>query len=191
MISTPSFRVLQPQLDDISVEVKRNFHSADRKARVHSAELSGAMSLDLPFTPTSYQWCEIYVEGVRLVNVDNAYTVTGKRITFKAPVTGRVKVICDTVTCPTGRTIVSFDKYDRIQGTVDRPRLDSKLEIGSVCNLVIITQPLYGYARLSDDQMGVVYVPNTGYIGTDTFSLALLSHMGQESVIRCVYIDVQ
>lgn len=56
---------------------------------------------------------------------------------------------------------------------------------------VIITQPRYGYARLTTDRKGIAYVPNTNYTGNDTFSWSLINQHGQIGDPKCVNIRVR
>jgi hypothetical protein len=55
---------------------------------------------------------------------------------------------------------------------------------------VIITQPYYGYARLTTDRQSIAYTPNIGFIGVDTFSWALINQHGQIGDPKCVTIQI-
>lgn len=56
---------------------------------------------------------------------------------------------------------------------------------------VIITQPYHGYARLTTDRQGVVYVPNLNYVGNDSFSWSMINQHGQIGDPKCVNITVR
>ena len=55
---------------------------------------------------------------------------------------------------------------------------------------IIITQPRYGYARLTTDRQSIAYVPNVNYKGFDTFSWSMINQRGQIGTPKCVQINI-
>ena len=55
---------------------------------------------------------------------------------------------------------------------------------------VILSQPMMGYARLSQDRKTINYTPFAGVAGYDSFSYTLISQHGQEGVPKNVYVRI-
>lgn len=55
---------------------------------------------------------------------------------------------------------------------------------------VVLVQPLWGYARLTSDRRGLLYVPYKGFQGTDAFTYTLITQHGQIGQPRTITVDV-
>lgn len=207
MLEIPNCRFIHPYSIEMTIDVPAN-DGLERDgitypiipARVtqyHSATLSNATTLTLPWIPHVPQNLEIYVDGLRLVNLTNDfglqydnYKLNGDVITFENPVTGIVDIISDNRTVPYQVRDVYYVSFDNVQGTETVSPSPDQTYAGTWCEPMIITQPQFGYARLSDDRTRIVYVPNQSFIGEDAFSYILVSQRGQTSTPKCVYINV-
>ena len=61
---------------------------------------------------------------------------------------------------------------------------------GLYCEPVVLTQPLWGYARLTMDRRGLLYVPYKNFQGTDAFTYTLMTQHGQIGQPRVITVDV-
>lgn len=55
---------------------------------------------------------------------------------------------------------------------------------------VVLTQPLWGYARLTKDRQGILYVPYRMFQGTDAFTYTLITQTGQIGEPKVITVDV-
>lgn len=56
---------------------------------------------------------------------------------------------------------------------------------------IVLSQPAHGYAVLSNNRKSLVYVPNSGYVGFDTFSYTLMTQHGQIGMPKCVSVEIR
>ena len=56
---------------------------------------------------------------------------------------------------------------------------------------LVLSQPSHGYAVLSNNRKNLVYVPNSGYVGFDTFGYTLMSQHGQIGMPKCVSVEIR
>jgi len=285
MLKIPNYNVVVPTVPDLRLFTKRRTtYTGDRRANVYDFVATETVQVELPWLPVSREWVEVYIDGVRLINpriksIDGgtlyeAYNVENNSIRFTKPITGSVKVICDTQATPwyaalklhaknvqayysyvdvkyfefikwpvTGGSVNGFtyrvfyepgpefqansyvivegcrpEKFNGnfkvVNGTLGSVTFrgnvaarDSMLVYGTISGFgnavvkqtegialysepVIITQPYHGYARLSADRKNIVYVPEVGYTGNDTFSWSMINQHGQIGDPKCVSISV-
>lgn len=286
MLKIPNYNVVVPTVPDLKLFTKRRTNYAgDRKVNVHDFVAEETSRVQLLWLPASREWIEVYIDGVRLINPrikssDNGntlfetYNVENDVVRFSKPITGSVRIICDTQATPwyaalklhaknvqayysytdvtyfefikwpvTGGSINGFtyrvfyepgpsfeansyviitgcnpEKFNGnfkvVNGTLGSVTFrgnvatrDSMIVPGTISGFgnavvkktegialysepVIITQPYHGYARLSTDRKNIVYVPDVGYVGNDTFSWSMLNQHGQIGDPKCVSITV-
>ena len=91
----------------------------DKSARNHNSyeiTVDNALTIELPWMPTAPDWVEIYLDGIRVVNpritsitggsLFEVFNVTNNLITFNAPITGALKIICDTQSTHFWRSLI-------------------------------------------------------------------------------------
>lgn len=192
MIEIPTFDVITPFAQDLRLVCPINAGSYNRGDLSYSITGSGVTQIILPWTPVSSAWVEVYVDDNRLLNprlnsqlgagAFENFNVTGNRIDFAIPHSGTIKVVCDsTPNIDSGGLIIPIKN---IQGA-------HSVRASLYFEPVILTQPKFGYARLSTDRESMVYVPQTGFIGYDAFSYCIINNRGQHSRNRCVNISVK
>lgn len=193
MITNTNLRAVQPIALETILEVEINPSITSREALTHSENGSDITSISLPWTPTTKHWIEVYIDGFRLVNTSTdfdetffMYEVNGQTITFNEPVSGNILVVCDAKTCPPYED-VNLVVVENEQGA---KALTAGLFIASYCEPIVLTQPEHGFARLTDDRMSILYIPDIGYTGPDAFSYSVFTQRGQLANPKCVQIQV-
>lgn len=107
MIKIPNYDVIVPVVPDLQMYArKRTTNEADRKNLVFEKDASNTTIVQLPWKATNPFWIEVYIDGIRLVNppvpgkgissVFESFNVKGNIIKFSKPVSGHLKIICDT-----------------------------------------------------------------------------------------------
>lgn len=124
-------------------------------------------------------------------------------IRFANAITGNLTIVCDTLAYPKSETLTqanisgvtvnfdnvqSYDVYEK-RFTPSRYPMPSlglrnslmRIRIGDAhySEPVILSQPCYGFVRLSRDRRSIVYTPRLGYQGWDVFGYTLMSQHGQ------------
>ena len=193
MITNTNLRAVQPIVLETILEVEINTFISGRQALTHNESGSDVSSISLPWTPTTKYWVEVYVDGFRLINTSTdfdhtfaEFEVNGRTITFSEPVSGDILVVCDAITCPPYED-VNVVSVENEQGAKS---LTAGLFVASHCEPIILTQPEHGFARLTDDRMSILYIPNVGYTGPDAFSYSVFTQRGQLANPKCVQIQV-
>lgn len=209
MLTINNCRVIIPQTEDIELTVYVNETTSDYLAVTSRGELSFTYTmalttqLEVPWDRIpSAQMVEIYKNGIRVINrsIDFGethldppqltYEINDKMITFNQPVAAEIKVICDQRMEPRvpDKNIITFDNI--FGGETVAPEMDETYA-ATWCEPVICTQPYNGFARLTDDRKSIIYVPNPGYVGADSFSYTLITSRGQTAETKCVYITIE
>jgi hypothetical protein len=62
---------------------------------------------------------------------------------------------------------------------------------GYVCTIQIVSQPAHGIAVISDDRMGIAYIPKLTYKGPDAIGYRIVNVMGQPSDVHCISLYVR
>ena len=142
------------------------------------------------------------------------YNLDGNVIVFTSNVSGNLKVISDTLAwspcedrLESGfsgipmefENIHSYDLFEKrfvpsrfsnnplnLEPTVIRVRVGD----AHYAEPVVLSQPCYGYVRVSKNRMGLVYVPRKNFKGWDVFSYTLLSQHGQPGKPACITVNV-
>ena len=107
MIKIPNYNVVVPITPDLTLNTHPRTSSAgERNHLEYELAVTNATQINLPWTPLAINWVEVYNNGVRIVNpritsisggdLFEVFNVRNKVITFNTPITGTIKVICDT-----------------------------------------------------------------------------------------------
>lgn len=62
---------------------------------------------------------------------------------------------------------------------------------GYVCTIQIMGQPAHGVATISEDKMGIDYIPKIAYRGPDAIAYRIVNVMGQPSNVCCISLYVR
>ena len=121
MIVVPNYTVIVPITPDLNLKMKpRSDLEGERGELSYSVTipdpLAGITQLTLPWDPAAPEWVEVFIDGFRIVNprvrsknlpalnsggtLYEQYNVTGRTIHFTQPVSGTIKIICDTKGTP-------------------------------------------------------------------------------------------
>ena len=208
MLIVPNCRFIHPFAEEINITVLPNDGITvnsdviyplipDRSTQYYTAEVSNLTTIVLPWTPINEAWIEIYIDGIRIINISNdfglsynQYVVIGNSISLSTPITGTLEVFCDAALDP----VLSSDNIitvDNLQGSEAIPDGPGQTYASTWCEPLVCAQPQNGYVKVSDDRTSLIYVPNQLFVGRDSFSYALISQRGQLSKPKCVYINVE
>lgn len=191
MIVLPNYDVVVPSGADMRVFATRNLGSDSRGEYRQTVSSTGTLSISLNFTPPSPEWVEVWVDGARLLNprikstdggtLFEIFNVQGNVINFSNYISGQITIICDsTPVVSQAATTIEIENRQGFRSS------RSSLYVEPI----ILVPPQSGYARLSTDRQSMCYVPQTNFIGYDTFSYCLINNHGQYSKNYCVYIKV-
>lgn len=208
MLLIPNCRFIHPFTEEIEVTVIPNDSNVadennvkypllpSRPANHYSINALDTTTITLPWTPMVKAWVEIYLDGIRIIDITtdfelnyNPYTIEENVITFTDSITGLVDVYTDTTIDPWVRP-ANIILMDNIQGGDTTATQPDQTYAATWCEPVVCAQPYNGYAKLSDDRKSIIYVPNQFFVGGDSFSYALMSQRGQLSKPVCIYITV-
>lgn len=207
MLTISNCRVIMPIANDIELTVYVNEPTLEFPVIMGRNELSFTYTmalttqLEVPWKIPGPLMVEIYKDGIRVINRSTdfgtthldppqlTYSIDGQMITFNQPVAGEIKVICDQRIEPRvpKEYIITFDNI--FGGETVAPEMDETYAATWI-EPVICTQPYNGFARLTDDRKSIIYVPNPGYLGEDSFSYTLINLRGQTAETKCIYITV-
>lgn len=202
MLEIPNCRPIIPTVEELEIEVPANDGTLDygiipqRGAYIYEFEVLLTTTVDLPFTPFGTENLEIYKEGVRIINITHdfgqtysEYVVDGNTVIFTTDQIGKMKFISDYLIEPSVPEEYKI-LVDNIQGGETLALSEDETYAGTFCEPVVCTQPYMGYARLSDDRKYIIYVPNQGYTGEDSFSYTVKTQRNQLAEPQCVFITV-
>lgn len=202
MIEIPNCRQIIPLVDELTITVPLNdsteFYEVvnGRNANTFDYFMPYTTQLQLPWYPLSAQSVEIYKDGVRIINGSHnfdethlKYEINGDTVIFKEPIAGNIVVISDLEIAPRVP-----DEYiiavDNLQGGETTSTDSDQTYASTWCEPVVCTQPYHGFARLTDDRKSIIYVPDQGYDGPDSFSYTVITQRGQIAEPKCIYITV-
>lgn len=146
-----------------------------------------------PYNPA---WVEVWHDGFRMLNTTldfgktfTSYNVEGRLINFKEPIMdGLIKTYSD------GAFNYDLPEYtiavNNIQGAATKNTVDGRMLAGYFCEPVILMEPRRGYVRLSDDRHSLIFIPEMGWEGYDSFSYVMVNDRGQASEPKCIFITV-
>jgi hypothetical protein len=121
MIVVPNYTVIVPVIPDLNLRTKpRSDLTGDRGELSYSVAVTDPLAaitqIELPWDPAAPEWVEVFVDGFRMVNprirskglpainsggtLYERYNVVGRTIYFTVPVSGTIKIICDTKGTP-------------------------------------------------------------------------------------------
>lgn len=228
MLVIPNHHVIVPKTEEVSVRILDVVDDPilKRRAQIQRFELVAVTEIELDFVPLSDQWLELYLDGYRIVNPRYAnfdhvgiryeeYYLTGyNRIEFANPVTGNLKVICDTLAYAPSEKLInqkqagvivkfeniqSYDVFEKHFNPSRYPMMDLGLYHSVIrvrvsdahyAEPLTMTQPCYGYVRLTMDRKSLVYVPRPGFKGWDVFGYTLITTHGQMGVPMAFTVQV-
>lgn len=145
---------------------------------------------------------------------ENYNLVENNQIRFSEPQTGNLKIICDTLTHTVAEglidgniagAMISFDNiqsYDVYEKRFNPSRYPMpalglvntivRIRVGDAhyCEPVVLSQPCYGYVRVSKDRRSLVYVPRISFSGYDVFGYTLMSQRGQMGMPAAITVKV-
>lgn len=145
---------------------------------------------------------------------ENYNLVENNQIRFSSPQTGNLKIICDTLTHTVAEglidgniagALISFDNiqsYDVYEKRFNPSRYPMpslglvntvvRIRVGDAhyCEPVVLSQPCYGYVRVSKDRRSLVYVPRISFSGYDVFGYTLMSQRGQMGMPAAITVKV-
>jgi hypothetical protein len=196
MVLVENRRVIIPFLKDIYKEVAINNISTITRGENRYIQIFNDVvsEIILPFKILCEDWVEVYVDGKRILNPRlysdqggteyEKFNVVGQTLNFKESVFGEIIVISDTniPSAEEEKAGVLID-IENIQGYKSK-------SISLYHEPVVMTQPEFGYARLSFDRKSILYVPHPGFSGADQFNYCIINNHGQQSRNRCIRIKV-
>ena len=136
------------------------------------------------------------------------------KIGFANPITGHLKVICDTLPYAPSEHLINYKeagvivKFENLQ-SYDvfekhfNPSRYPMPELGLYHSVIrvriadahyaeplVMSQPCYGYVRLTLDRKSLIYVPRPGFRGWDVFGYTLITTHGQIGVPMAFTVQV-
>jgi len=197
-IELKNARFVQPSVEETTLTVKKMVSSIPREAHVIEEEHLSPVDHILFTSPmTDKTWVEIYINGFRLINASldfgrtfEDFDVLSDRVVFKTPQSGKIKIILDT---KPNMLIMPPENYVQVsnrQGAKSKAVRPGDLYVAYFCEPLILTEPLNGYVRLTDDRQSLLYIPNQGFEGYDAFSFSVFTERGQLATPKCVNVKV-
>ncbi len=196
MVLVENRRVVIPFAKDLYEEcpINQSLSVARNENRFTQVLVTPTPQISLPFNVLCEDWVEVYLDGKRLVNPRaygdfggteyEKFNVASQTITFKAPITGEVTVISDTnVPSADEEEVGIFIGVENSQGYKSKT-------VSIYHEPVVMTEPEFGFARLSFDRKSILYVPNYGFSGADQFNYCIINSHGQQSRNRCIRVKV-
>jgi Concanavalin A-like lectin/glucanases superfamily len=216
VIIVPNHHVVVPVTHNESAFLPHEITSdvVKRRARIVRKYMNNEDTIILDFIPVSDLWIEIYLEGHRILNPHyltrrtqayayEVYNVRNNEIFFTHPITGNVKVVCDTLTHTQAeitkipgtaglhidfQNLQSYDTYEQVfvptrysNNYYNLPVTQLKLRVGDALYSApyVLCEPCYGYVRPSKNRKELVYVPRKNFKGYDVFTYTLMTQHGQ------------
>jgi hypothetical protein len=107
MIKIPNHTVIVPVTPDLILYTKpRKTNEGSRKHLSYVTNVVDVTTITLPWLPIAQNWVEVYTDNIRVVNPRikgisggdqfEVYNVKNNHVIFNTPVTGEIKIICDT-----------------------------------------------------------------------------------------------
>jgi len=107
MLLIPNYNVVVPVIPSLRLYTnRRTDREGDRAAKIYNITVEDCTYLELPFTPASREWVEVYINGIKLINpritnIDGGtlyevFNLDGNAIRFNQSISGNLKIICDT-----------------------------------------------------------------------------------------------
>lgn len=185
----PFVRLLDTRMDSLVISNPRGHEE-------QTVQLDNETEIILNILVINKAWVEVYLDGFRLINYTRdfgstllTYNILEDRIVFSEPVTGSVRIISDNPDFSEGAGGLIIP-VSNVQGA-RTVATGSGQHFGALhCEPVVLTQPAFGYARLTSDRLSIVYVPPVNFNGGDAFSYTVISDRAQIAEPKCVFIQV-
>lgn len=191
-------RFVQPFVDVTNLTVIVNSQNVNRGAIVQQADYPEPVT-EIPLNQSYLikEWVEVYVDGFRLVNATydfgethEDFEITPQSIIFNTPQVGNIKIIMDYQATGAFLPEQNTIKVRNRQGARTKATQPGDLYAAYFCTPLILTEPLNGFVRVSDDGLNLVYCPDPDYEGFDAFSYTVITERGQIAEPKCVYVKV-
>jgi len=189
-------RAVQPFVSVTNTAVKSLTISIPRGGFNVTEEMEGYTNVILPGRVENVEEVSVYVDGFRMLNQTfdfgetwSSFTAQGDFLYFNEPVTGTVQIFVDK---PWSYVLPEqhYIRVNNVQGGKTKATNPGDLYGGTFCEPFILTLPVNGYVRLTDDRTSLVYVPNQGFEGYDAFSYSVITDRGQIADPKCVNVKV-
>lgn len=196
VMSITNARAVQPFVRTIETTTDVLNFSLPRGHQEQTLQVDNALDVTLTIPVINRFWIEIYLDGFRLINYTRdfgntylTYNLIGNQIIFSQPVTGSLRIIADNPSFDdlAGGLVIPVNN---VQGARTRATQPGQNYLALHCEPIILTQPVFGYARLTSDRMSIVYVPPLGFNGGDAFSYTVISDRAQIAEPKCIFIQV-
>lgn len=204
-VTVDNCRFVQPFVSVVDMVVPRLSSTASRGARImyvdvnpEEEDFEPIKDIVLDPQPHNINWVEVWIDDFRLVNTTldfgethSAYEVTADGVLkLETPLTEKcfVKIVMD--------GLFGYDLPENIitvsnrQGAKTKNTVEGRALVSYFCEPIILTQPVVGYARLTDDRKSIVYVPPANFDGYDAFSYTVYTDRGQLAEPKCVFVTI-
>lgn len=190
-------RFVQPYVETQILKVEMIVDSAVvRNVKTFSITLDEPTTeIELPWVPASPEWVEVWQDGFRVINqsfdfgATSVYKVEEHFLRFAEPIEGFIKVVADSeffYDMPEQYWV----RVSNEQGAKTKNTVAGESRIAYNCEPIILTEPIYGFAKLSGDRKSIIYVPNYNFEGDDAFSYSVFTDRGQLAEPKCVNINI-
>lgn len=203
-VTVTNCRFVQPFVEVRDLMVPMIYETVPRGSKVVYLTIDPTVEDFEPITqvflspiPQNPNWVEVWLDGFRMINTTldfgdshTAYEVTADGVLkFKTPLSeGNLKIIMDG---PFGYDLPDFTIQVRNrQGAKTKNTVDGQALVSYFCEPIILTEPVVGFVRLTDDRKSLVYIPPANFEGYDAFSYAVYTDRGQLSEPKCVYVTI-
>lgn len=204
-VTVDNCRFVQPFVSVVDMTVEKIPSTVSRGARImyvdvnpEAEDFEPISQIVLDPQPYNINWVEVWIDDFRLVNITtdfgethSAYEVTIDNILkLKTPLTEKcfVKIVMD--------GLFGYDLPDNTitvsnrQGAKTKNTVEGRALVSYFCEPIILTQPVVGFVRLTDDRKSLVYVPPADFDGYDAFSYTVYTDRGQLAEPKCVYVTI-
>lgn len=196
IVSVVNANSVQPFIPVVDMAVPSLARVIERGGTQLSVELTTTQTVTLPSDPASVNMVSVFLDGFRMVNQTSDfgktyshYNVVGDQLTFKEPVTGKIDIFVDSLFSWT-LDKAFYLNVQNVQGAKTKATNPGECFAGTFCEPMILTLPLNGYVRVSNDHKSLIYVPKNAFSGYDTFSYTVITDRGQIANPKCVYVRV-
>jgi hypothetical protein len=191
-------RFVQPFVETVNLNVNLNLENIRRGAVIQEDDFPTPVTEIFFLTPYIIkEWVEIYVNGLRLVNASydfgethEDYEIIGDRIVFARPQSGNIKIVIEREATGPFLPPENIIPIRNEQGARTRATRPGDLFVSYFCTPIVLSEPLNGFVRVTDDGLNLAYCPDPDFQGFDAFSYTVISERGQIAEPKCAYIKV-
>ena len=184
VVNQPSWSVTAVDADLETITITGGKFEAGQYYSFSGTIPTKTLFVKLSVVPYNVYWVEVWLNGWRFLNTDARkprYIISEDLLIFTERVVGDIMVVIDTQPLP------YFGANTAYSTQIQR---DAFGPISLRSEPVILTQPRNGYVRLSADRKFLVYVPDPGFTGKDTYNWTLMTQDGQLGPAKCAQITV-